>query len=227
MFDAIAPRYDLLNHVLSLGVDRRWRRRAVAALGISSTARLLDGCTGTADVLIDWLRRDPRCMGVGCDFSLPMLRLGQQKLATRGLTPRGALCRGDVSALPLADASFDGAVVAFGLRNVQRREQALLELRRVLRPGAPLVVLEFGLPHGLLGRAYALYFEAVLPRIGACVSGHRAAYVYLPSSVGRFPPVEGFGREMSEAGFADVVWRRLTGGIAWLCRGLATPFRTA
>jgi demethylmenaquinone methyltransferase / 2-methoxy-6-polyprenyl-1,4-benzoquinol methylase len=152
-----------------------------------------------------------------------MLQHGFGKLMRSGWAGRGTLCLGDAAALPLADATFDGAVVAFGLRNVGARAQALAELRRVLRPAAPLVVLEFGLPRGVLGRAYAVYFEQVLPRIGAWVSGDGGAYSYLPRSVGRFPPVEDFAREMAEAGFDDVTWQRLTGGIAWLCRGVAPP----
>jgi len=220
MFDRIAPHYDRLNRLLSLGTDVRWRRRAVDALALEAGARMLDACCGTADVLLEWLRRDGRNRAVGVDLSLPMLRLGRAKGARRKAGGRAALAAGDSVALPVTDAAFDGALVAFGLRNVGDRARALAELRRVLRLGAPLVVLEFGRPGGVAGRVYSWYFDHLLPRLGALLGGHLPSYTYLPASVARFPPVADFADEMREAGFSRVSWQPLTHGIAWLCRGV-------
>jgi demethylmenaquinone methyltransferase/2-methoxy-6-polyprenyl-1,4-benzoquinol methylase len=219
MFDRIAPRYDLLNRLLSLGFDVRWRRRAVDWLELRGPSRVLDLCTGTADLLIEALGRDAAHRGLGVDLATGMLLRGGRKLAKRGLAPRAWLAGGDVENLPLAAGSFDGALVAFGIRNVGDPGRALAEVRRVLRPGGRLVVLEFSMPGGPLGPAYAFYFRHVLPRIGGLVSGDAAAYRYLPASVARFPEREGFGAVMAEAGFESVTWRSLTGGVAHLYRG--------
>jgi demethylmenaquinone methyltransferase / 2-methoxy-6-polyprenyl-1,4-benzoquinol methylase len=219
MFDRIAPRYDLLNRVLSAGVDRRWRRASVNYLALPRAAQVLDVCTGTADLLIEFLRRDPAHTGVGVDLSGEMLVRGARKLGRAGLGPRCFLASGDAERLPLRAARFDGALVAFGIRNVGEPLLALREIHRVLRPRAPLVVLEFSMPPGLVGAAYRLYFERLLPRIAGAVSGDRAAYSYLPASVARFPDPQAFGRLMEEAGFAAVRWKRLTAGIAYLHRG--------
>lgn len=219
MFDRIAPRYDLLNHLLSAGVDRRWRRACVDFLELRGPARVLDLCTGTADLLVEALERDARHRGVGLDLSGEMLRRAAGKLARRGLGGRASLAAGDAEMLPVAAGRFDAALVAFGIRNVGDPAAALSELRRVLRPGARLVVLEFGTPRGVLGAAYRLYFERLLPAVGRIVSGDRAAYAYLPRSVARFPSPEAFGALMERAGFAAVARRRLTLGIAWLYRG--------
>lgn len=221
MFDRIAPRYDLLNRVLSAGTDVRWRRAAVDALALRGPARVLDLCTGTADLLIEALARDPRHTGVGLDLSHAMLARGVPKLAQRGLARRAALVSGDAERLPLPDAHFDAALVSFGIRNVGDPLQALRELGRVLRPGAPLVVLEFALPRGPLGALYRFYFGRLLPRIGGLVSGDRGAYAYLPASVARFPAPEAFGALMEQAGFGRVTRVRLTAGIAYIYRGEA------
>ncbi|HVR71918.1 MAG TPA: ubiquinone/menaquinone biosynthesis methyltransferase [Vicinamibacteria bacterium] len=219
MFDRIAPRYDLLNRLLSAGTDRRWRRACVDFLDLSAPARLLDLCTGTADLLIEALERDPRHRGVGLDLSAEMLRRADRKVLRRGLQPRASLAAADAERLPVAAARFDGALVAFGIRNVGDPAAALAELRRVLRPGGRLVVLEFGTPRGPLGALYRLYFERVLPRIGRLVSGDGGAYRYLPLSVARFPGPDGFCALLERAGFAAVSRRPLTLGIAWLYRG--------
>jgi len=219
MFDRIAPRYDLLNRLLSAGTDVRWRRRAVDELDRAGPGRLLDLCTGTADLLIEALGRDPRLSGLGADLSPAMLARGRGKLRRRGMADRAALACGDAERLPLRDALFDGALVAFGIRNVGDPERALRELLRVLRPGGRLVVLEFSMPGGLLGPLYRLYFRHVLPRIGAAVSGDPHAYAYLPASVARFPSPEAFGALLEAAGFEAVTCRRLTGGIACIHRG--------
>jgi demethylmenaquinone methyltransferase/2-methoxy-6-polyprenyl-1,4-benzoquinol methylase len=221
MFDRIAPRYDLLNHLLSAGIDRRWRRACVDFLELSGPARLLDLCTGTGDLLIEALDRDPRHKGVGLDLSGEMLRRAARKLDRRGLEARASLAAADAVRLPVAGGRFDGALVAFGIRNVGDPAAALAEVRRVLRPGGRLVVLEFANPSGLVGAAYRLYFERILPRVGRLVSGDGSAYSYLPASVARFPGPEGFTALLERAGFGAVSRRRLTLGIAWLYRGEA------
>ena len=219
MFDRIAPRYDLLNRLLSAGTDVRWRRACADLLELAGPARLLDLCTGTADLLIEVLGRDAGHRGAGVDLSEEMLRRGAAKLKRRGLAGRTGLAAGDAEALPFAADSFDAATVGFGIRNVGDPAAALAEVRRVLRPGGRLVVLEFSQPRGWLGVLYRRYFHRVLPRVGALVSGDRAAYTYLPASVARFPTPEAFAALMERAGFTGVRWRLLTGGIACLHRG--------
>jgi demethylmenaquinone methyltransferase/2-methoxy-6-polyprenyl-1,4-benzoquinol methylase len=223
MFDRIAPRYDLLNRLLSGGIDVRWRRRAVDFLAAPPPARILDLCTGTADLLREALRRDGRNTGLGVDLSPGMLRRGAAKLARAGLDGRGRLAGGDGERLPVQTGLFDGALVAFGIRNIGDPVRALREVHRALRPGGRLVVLEFSLPGGLLGRLYRVYFTRILPWVGGLVSGDRTAYAYLPASVARFPTPSAFGALMEEAGFVSVRWKLLTGGIACLHRGEKAP----
>ena len=223
MFDRIAPRYDLLNRVLSAGVDVSWRKAAADALGLAGEALLLDLCTGTGDLLIETLRRDPRFKGVGVDLSSQMLVRGMAKIEGRGLSARAALASGDGERLPLRDALFDGALVAFGIRNIGRADAALRELHRVLKPGGRLVILEFSMPKGVLGTLYRLYFGRVLPRIGGLVSGDPSAYAYLPASVERFRAPDELGALMRTAGFGTVSWRPLTFGIAHLHVGDKVP----
>jgi len=219
MFDRIAPRYDLLNHVLSAGIDRRWRRAAVEFLDAQAGARILDMCTGTADLLIEAIAGEPARRGTGVDLSLEMLRRGQDKLERQGLAPRGALLAGDVERLALRGALFDGALIAFGIRSVSAPDAALREILRVLKPGGKLVVLEFSMPGGALGVLYRLYSRHVLPRVGAWISGDAKAYSYLPASIARFPEPPAFAELLQRAGFAEVRYRPLTGGVAHLHRG--------
>lgn len=221
MFDRIAPRYDLLNRLLSAGIDVRWRRLAVEALGLRGPSRVLDLCTGTADVLVDVLLRDAGHQGTGVDLSPQMLVRGAGKLQRRGLGARSRLVCGDGEALPLASGTHDAALVAFGIRNVGDPGAALRELRRTLRPGAPLVVLEFSMPRGVMGTLYRLYFGRVLPFVGGALSGDPGAYSYLPASVERFPSPGEFAALMGRCGFAGVRATALTGGIAYIYRGEA------
>jgi demethylmenaquinone methyltransferase/2-methoxy-6-polyprenyl-1,4-benzoquinol methylase len=219
MFDRIAPRYDLLNRVLSAGTDVRWRRRAVDLIELEPPLRVLDLCTGTADLLIEAMGRHPRSSGLGVDLAQAMLARGARKLARRGCAARARLVAGDGERLPLRPGSFDAALVGFGIRNCSDPRLALAEALRALRPGGRLVVLEFGVPGGRLGKLYRTYFTALLPRIGALVSGDGSAYSYLPASVSQFPAPAVFARMMREAGFDSVRVERLSLGIAWLFRG--------
>lgn len=218
MFDAIAGRYDLLNSVLSGGLDRYWRRRAINTLALTGAERLLDVCTGTADVAIGAARRPRGAARVlGVDFSGAMLTYGWDKVRRANLTSRVALVRGDAMALPVADASVDAVTIAFGIRNVQRPDVACAELYRALRPGGRLAILEFGLPVIPAVRPlYLWYFNHVLPRIGRAVSRHDAAYTYLPQSVGSFPAGEKFAAVLSGAGFSQVESKPLSLGIVYL-----------
>jgi demethylmenaquinone methyltransferase/2-methoxy-6-polyprenyl-1,4-benzoquinol methylase len=218
MFDAIAGRYDLLNTVLSAGLDRYWRRRAIESLKLTGRERLLDVCTGTADVAIGAARREPGAARVvAVDFSGSMLAVGSTKVKSRGLADRIHLVRGDAMALPAANASIDAVTIAFGIRNVQRPEIACKELLRVLRPGGRLAILEFGLPVIPAVRPlYLWYFNHVLPRIGRAVSRHEGAYRYLPESVGTFQFGDDFARILRDAGFSQVKASPLAFGIVYL-----------
>jgi demethylmenaquinone methyltransferase / 2-methoxy-6-polyprenyl-1,4-benzoquinol methylase len=216
MFDAIAPRYDLLNHVLSAGIDKRWRARAIGALELTGRETLLDVCTGTADVALEGRRRGVARV-VGIDFANAMLSLGLKKVRAAGEAARIALVRGDAMRLPVPDASADAATVAFGIRNVQRPEVACAEMARALRRGGRLAILEFGVPRiPGVSTLYLWYFTHLLPLVGRMVSGHRAAYSYLPASVGTFPAPPEFMKILRQAGFDDVRAVPLTFGIVYL-----------
>ena len=220
MFAAIAPRYDLLNHVLSLNADRRWRRQAIGRLGWEHApgGTYLDLCAGTLDLAIELARR-PGFRGcvVGADFALPMLELGRRKAPWIGVVAADAL------ELPFGARTFDGCVVGFGVRNLADLDRGLREIARVLRPGARAVILEFALPSGWpVKPLYRLYFHRVLPRIGRLVSKHRDAYRYLPASVTDFPAPEALRERMRQAAFARVGGEALTCGIAALTWGEAT-----
>lgn len=214
IFSEIAPRYDLLNHVLSLNVDRAWRRRAVDALGWRDApdGLYLDACAGTCDLsleLADRLEFQGRV--VAADFAWPMLSEGLEKLEGRRILP---LC-GDTLRLPVGEGIFHGAMVAFGVRNLSDLDAGMRELHRVLRPGGRLVILEFTLPTNPVVRAgYLFYFNRILPLVGRIVSGHPWAYRYLPESVKEFPEPPELGRRLENAGFREVEWTTLTLGIA-------------
>ena len=218
MFDAIAGRYDLLNTVLSLGLDRHWRRRAIASLGLTGTERVLDVCAGTADVAIGAALAQPGGVRVvGVDFAGAMLAKGRDKIQAAGLSSRVQLVRGDAMQLPVADASVDALTIAFGIRNVQVTGAACREMLRVLKPGGRLAILEFGLPQAPgLRQLYAWYFLKVLPRIGSLVSRHGGAYSYLPASVGAFPWGQEFADQLVRAGFTGATSRPMTLGVVYL-----------
>lgn len=217
MFDAIAPRYDLLNRVLSAGIDRRWRSRAIGSLAVPPGGVLLDVCCGTADVVLQARAAGAVGRAIGVDFAGAMLDIGHAKIDRAGESGRIALLRGDATSLPAVSKSVDAVTVAFGIRNVQRPEAACREMARVLKPGGRLAILEFGEPR-LPGLAalYRWYFRHVLPLIGRLISGHGVAYSYLPASVASFPPPEVFCGVLREAGFTDVRAVPMTLGIVYL-----------
>ena len=214
MFDAIARRYDFLNHLLSAGIDRRWRKHAVASLRLTGRERVLDVCTGTADLAIASRTARPAASSViGVDFARAMLGVGLDKLRRRGLADRIQLARADAMRLPIADRSVDAVTIAFGIRNVENPAAACAEMHRVLRPGGRLAVLEFAVPSAWPFRSvYMAYFSFVLPRLGRLVSGHNAAYDYLPASVGAFAAPGEFAALLRGTGFADVAAQPLTFG---------------
>jgi demethylmenaquinone methyltransferase/2-methoxy-6-polyprenyl-1,4-benzoquinol methylase len=221
MFDAIAGRYDFLNHVLSAGIDRRWRRLAIRSLGLTGRERVLDLCTGTADLAIAArTARPPAARVVGVDFAGAMLRIGRDKVRRRALDQAVQLIRGDATRIPLASRSVDAVTVAFGIRNVEDPAVACREMHRVLTPGGRIAILEFAIPTARPFRAvYMAYFTHVLPRLGRFVSGHDTAYDYLPASVGAFAPPGEFAALLRDAGFADVYARPLTFGTVVLYTG--------
>ena len=211
MFKGIAPRYDLLNHLLSLNLDRRWRRRAVDRLGWEAhpAGTYLDLCAGTLDLAAE-LGNRPGFAGnvVGADFVQEMLRRG------RGKSARAVPCNADALALPFGDGAFDGATVGFGVRNLMDLDAGLREAARVLKPGARLVILEFTTPpRQPLRGLYLFYFRRLLPLIGRFVSKHTDAYSWLPASVVAFPGPEALEIRMQEAGFREVCHELVFGGI--------------
>ena len=220
LFSEIAPRYDLLNHLLSMNVDRSWRRKAVDRLGWETApeGRYLDACAGTYDLSLELAGRSGfRGQIVASDFAQPMLLEGAGKLEGRPVTP---VC-GDTLRLPFSDESFQGAMVAFGVRNLSDVGLGFREFARVLRPGGRLVVLEFTEPpNPVLRRLYLFYFHRILPLVGRIVSGHPWAYTYLPRSVEEFPTPPELAGLLRDAGFRDSRWELLTGGIAALHVGI-------
>ena len=236
MFDRVAPRYDFLNHFLSAGIDRRWRRRLVRTLrGRIASGEILDVATGTADLAICLAKEryrhadspDSRCRGsfpytvTGIDFSEEMLKIGEEKVRRAHLTDRIALLKGDALNLPFEDNRFAASVVAFGIRNMADTDRALSEMIRVTSAGGMVMILEFSMPTlpGVAG-LYRFYFRSILPKIGRFFSkGNGASYAYLPASVQAFDTPREMTARMTRLGLSEVSARRLTLGIASLYQG--------
>jgi demethylmenaquinone methyltransferase/2-methoxy-6-polyprenyl-1,4-benzoquinol methylase len=212
MFDRIAPVYDAMNRAMTLGLDQRWRRATVAAV-VAPGDRVLDACCGTGDLALAAARAGGRVTGL--DFSERMLDRARRK--STGVE----WVLGDVTALPFADAGFDAATVGFGVRNLQDLERGLGELRRVLRPGGRLGILEITRPRGLLAPFYRLWFDRLVPLLGKLLPGG-SAYTYLPASVRRFPGCDELAELLRVAGFSDVDYRLFAGGIIALHTGIAS-----
>ncbi len=231
MFNNIAPRYDLLNHVLSANVDRLWWRRTARRFRSTLAhpdAAVLDICCGTGDMTMALLRHRPqggRPILAG-DFARGMLSRGAEKFgadANHPGRPYAVPLEADALHLPLRDASLDLIVTAFGFRNLANYEAGLREFHRVLKPGGQLGILEFSEPGGLMGKAYAVYFRRVLPAIGRLICGKDGPYNYLPASVGSFPPPPKMLSLMRQTGFNDARWQSYTFGIAGLYTGVCAP----
>jgi demethylmenaquinone methyltransferase / 2-methoxy-6-polyprenyl-1,4-benzoquinol methylase len=212
MFDRIAPVYDAMNRAMTLGLDQRWRRATVSA-AVAPGNKVLDACCGTGDLALAAVRAGGRVTGI--DFSERMLDRARRK------STAVEWVLGDVTALPFADAGFDAATVGFGVRNLQDLELGLAELRRVLRPGGRLGVLEITRPRGLLAPFYRLWFDGLVPLLGKLLPGG-SAYTYLPASVRRFPGPEELAELLRAAGFSDVDYRLFAGGIVALHTGVAS-----
>lgn len=216
LFDSIAKDYDMLNHVLSLGVDRTWRRKALKWITDGDPRkRVLDIACGTGDFSIEIAAySNPGTSVTGVDLSEGMLQVMRRKVADAGLSDRISAEQGNSENLRFEDDTFDRVTIAFGIRNFEDREKALREILRVLKPGGRLVILELSVPsNALLRRLYCLYFTKILPRVGGLVSGDRAAYRYLPASVLNFPGREEWMAVMRNCGFRDVSHRAFTFGI--------------
>jgi len=222
MFDGIAPRYDLLNHVLSVNVDRIWWRRTAdtfAPILRNPDSAILDMCCGTGDMTLALLRKRPANGKpvVALDFSHQMLERAKEKFASPEFKAFGVITmEADALQMPLADNSIDLVTTAFGFRNLANYEAGLHEMARVLRPGAELGILDFNEPGGLFGKIYSVYFRHILPRIGKALSGTSAPYEYLPNSVHRFPKPDELLAMMRECGFTQATWIPYTFGIAGL-----------
>lgn len=220
MFDHIAPTYDLLNRVLSLRIDRRWRRKTIQEAAKGHPARILDVATGTADLAIEAARLQPQEI-IGADIAAEMLRIGQRKIGRKNLSHLIRLVQADSENLPFGDGYFDLVTVAFGVRNFEHVEQGIREMQRVLRPGGRLLVLEFSSPgQPLFNRLYQFYFKRILPLLGRMISRDLSAYRYLYESVSAFPQRDEFTSLLTDAGFRDARYTPLTMGIACLYSGV-------
>nr|WP_320113721.1 bifunctional demethylmenaquinone methyltransferase/2-methoxy-6-polyprenyl-1,4-benzoquinol methylase UbiE [uncultured Desulfuromonas sp.] len=221
MFDDIAPRYDLLNRLLSMGIDRRWRRFAVGKLRVPPAGMVLDMATGTGDVALEIASRTPDSVTIiGEDFTQGMLVKGREKINASPYRNRIKLVNAPCEAIPHPDNLFDGVTIAFGIRNVVDRQTGLAEMCRVLKPGGRAVILEFSTPKNPLFRTiYMTYFHKILPFIGGLLS-KRTAYKYLPDSVAEFPDQQTFKGMMEQAGFTDVKYHDLTFGISTVYVGV-------
>lgn len=219
MFDHIAPSYDLLNRMLSLGIDKIWRRKAIRALKVYQPKHVLDIACGTADFSMEALKSGAERV-TGVDIAEEMLAAGRIKLKKYGLEKRIELLAGDSENLQFPDDTFDGATVAFGVRNFENLEKGLMEIRRVLKPGAPLFVLEFSKPRVFpVKQLFTFYFRTICPMVGRLVSGDARAYTYLFESVQAFPDRDQFSSIMEKCGFRQTKWTTYTFGICALYTG--------
>ncbi|SKC44944.1 bifunctional demethylmenaquinone methyltransferase/2-methoxy-6-polyprenyl-1,4-benzoquinol methylase UbiE [Ohtaekwangia koreensis] len=219
MFDNISHRYDFLNHFLSLGIDKGWRKKAIQYLKPFQPKQLLDVATGTGDFAIQALALNPEKI-IGIDISAGMLEVGKRKIVDRHVSDRIELMLGDSENLPFEDGRFDAVTVAFGVRNFENLERGLREINRVLKPNGQLVVLEFSKPQKFPFRqVYNFYFKFVLPKIGRAISSDKAAYTYLPESVEAFPDGEKFLHILNIVGFKHAKCRTLTFGISSIYTG--------
>ena len=220
MFTSIAPKYDFLNRLLSVGQDKYWRQRAIDLLDPIGNECILDVATGTGDMVIEVAKRNLSVQIFGIDFSQRMLDLGRIKIARNGYNQAVSLQIGSGECLPFADESFDGVICAFGIRNFADVQLGLREFFRVLKPGGRVVVLEFSIPQNqFLKTAYEWYFNLILPKIGNIISGHSNAYSYLPESVANFPSQKKFIKWIEKIGFKKVSFSELTFGIVSIHRG--------
>lgn len=220
MFDKIANRYDLLNRLMSFGLDQRWRDALVRALHLRGPSQVLDVATGTADVAIAICKKYLDASVTGLDPSARMLEVGREKAAAMGLGGRITLVQGDAQALPFEHHQFDAACISFGIRNVPDRLLALREMARVTRPGCRVVVLELGEPadSGMLGAAARMHVHHIIPFMGALISGQRE-YRYLQRSIAAFPRPHEFMAMMADAGLIDLTYQRMAFGAAFLYSG--------
>ena len=223
LFDNIAPTYDFLNHFLSLGRDFYWRKKAVQELD-GFEGWILDIATGTGDVAIEMIHQNNHHRKVfGLDFSPPMIKKAQRKILDKGLTQTITISLGDALSLPFRDNTFSASMIAFGLRNIVKKEQALSEMVRVIQKGGKVIILEFTFPQkGLMRRLYPIYFQRILPWVGGFISGDQGAYAYLPESVLHFASVENYEEIMKRAGLKNVGSQSLTGGVASVISGIKT-----
>lgn len=220
MFDNISKRYDLLNHLLSMGIDKGWRKKAIRLLEPLKPQAILDVATGTGDFAIQALTLKPNKI-TGVDISEGMLAVGRKKIAEKKLEHLIELKSGDSENLPFGENNFDAVTVAFGVRNFENLEKGLAEIYRVIKPGGMVVVLEFSRPRAFpFKQLYSFYFKVILPRIGRFISSDKAAYTYLPESVEAFPDGEEFLRRLNTVGFKNTKCKALTFGISSIYTGL-------
>ena len=223
LFNNIASTYDFLNHLLSFGRDYYWRKKAVQGLeGLEGW--ILDIATGTGDVAIEIIHQNDHHRKVfGLDFSHPMIKKAQRKVLNKGLSQTITLSLGDALSLPFRDNTFRAAMIAFGLRNIEKKEQALSEMVRVIQKGGKMIILEFTFPQkGLMRRLYPIYFQRILPWVGGFISGDQGAYAYLPESVLHFASAENYEEIMKGVGLENVGSQSLTGGVASVISGIKT-----
>ena len=217
MFDRISPKYDALNHLLSLNIDKVWRRKTAKAVAKSQPKTILDLATGTADLAIALAKCNPQAHIIGMDISEKMLEIGKEKVSKKGLANQIELRLGDAATLPFESNTFDAVTVAFGVRNFENLEHGLSEIQRVLKPNGRAVILEFSMPERFpIKQLYALYFKHLLPAIGKAVSKDGNAYSYLPLSVEQFPRPKVFLRMLAEKGLENGMAKPLSFGIASL-----------